>query len=249
MLRGFVVLLLIVASVFATWILQPIAGRSLLNAFDANAATRAGDAATRVTPALSRDLKPLGLALGNPVFVRIFKREGELELWMAGRDGSYRLFRTYPICYYSGALGPKRRQGDNQAPEGFYRIARGQLNPASRYHLAFNLGYPNAYERAHGYTGDFLMVHGNCVSIGCYAMGDAAIEEIYTLVDAALSAGQPAFDVHAFPFRLDDAALAAERASPWFDFWSELKPGYDAFERARRPPRVSVQARRYRIEG
>jgi murein L,D-transpeptidase YafK len=249
MLRGFAVLSLIAAAGIAAVLLQPITGRTLLNAIDANAATRAGDAAQRVTPALQRDLRPLGLEFGAAVFVRIFKREGELELWMAGRDGGYRLFRTYPICRYSGELGPKRRQGDNQAPEGFYRVARGQLNPASRYHLAFNLGYPNAYERAHGYTGDFLMVHGSCVSIGCYAMGDTAIEEIYTLADAALRAGQPAFEVHAFPFRLDDAALAAERASPWFDFWSELKPGYDAFERARRPPRVDVRNRRYRIEG
>lgn len=249
MRRGIVVLSLVAVAAIAAAVLQPITGHSLLNALDANAATRAGDAAVRVTPALTRDLKPLGLELGSAVFVRIFKREAELELWMAGRDGSYRLFRTYPICRYSGELGPKRRQGDNQAPEGFYRVARGQLNPASRYHLAFNLGYPNTYERAHGYTGDFLMVHGNCVSIGCYAMGDAAIEEIYTLVDAALRAGQPAFEVHAFPFRLDDAALAAERGSPWFDFWSELKPGYDAFERTRRPPRVAVRDRRYRIEG
>ncbi|MBL8297980.1 MAG: murein L,D-transpeptidase [Rhodanobacteraceae bacterium] len=228
---------------------EPLAGRRLMTAIDAHAATRASDAAQRVTPALQRDLRPLGLELGAAVFVRIFKRENELELWMAGSDGGYRLFRTYPICRYSGELGPKRRQGDNQAPEGFYRVARGQLNPASRYHLAFNLGYPNAYERAQGYTGDFLMVHGNCVSIGCYAMGDAAIEEIYTLVDAALRAGQPAFQVHAFPFRLDDAALAAERHSAWFDFWSELKPGYDAFERTRRPPRVDVRNRRYHIEG
>jgi murein L,D-transpeptidase YafK len=248
MRRGIVVLSLVAVAAIAAAVLQPITGRTLLNAIDAKAATRAADAAARVTPALVRDLAPLGLQLGDKVFVRIFKREGELELWMEGRGGFTR-FRTYPICRYSGELGPKRRQGDNQAPEGFYRVARGQLNPASRYHLAFNLGYPNAYERAHGYTGDFLMVHGSCVSIGCYAMGDDAIEEIYTLVDAALRAGQPAFDVHAFPFRLDDAALAAERASPWFDFWSELKPGYDAFERSRRPPDISVRERRYRVEG
>jgi murein L,D-transpeptidase YafK len=249
MLRAVVVLSFLAAASLAAFVLAPLTGRTLLNVIDANAATRAGEAASRVTPALTGDLKPLGLALGNAVFVRIFKREGELELWMASRGGGYQLFRTYPICRYSGELGPKRRQGDNQAPEGFYRVARGQLNPASRYHLAFNLGYPNAYERAHGYTGDFLMVHGSCVSIGCYAMGDDAIEEIYTLADAALRAGQPAFDVHAFPFRLDDAALKAERASPWFDFWSELKPGYDAFERSRRPPDISVRERRYRVEG
>jgi murein L,D-transpeptidase YafK len=247
MLRWMVIVWIAALSAAAPWAWSRAGGR-VMNVV-AGSQGRAEKAAARVTPGLQRDLAPLGLSLGAPAFVRIFKREGELELWLGGKDGGYRLFRTYPICNFSGQLGPKRRQGDNQAPEGFYRVARGQLNPASSYHLSFNLGYPNAYERAHGYTGDFLMVHGNCVSIGCYAMGDPAIEEIYTVVEAALRAGQPAFDVQAFPFRLDDAALAAERASPWFDFWSELKPGYDAFERTRRPPRVSVRERRYRIEG
>lgn len=222
-------------------------GRSVLNAVSGTTSDRAQQAAARVRPALERDLKQQGLRLGAPLFVRIFKQEAELELWLAGEDGRYRLFRTYPICRYSGRLGPKTRQGDNQAPEGFYRVGLGQLNPASSYHLSFNLGYPNAYERAMGYTGDFLMVHGSCVSIGCYAMGDAAIEQIYTLAETALRGGQQAFDVHAFPFRLDDAALAAQRSSPWFDFWSSLKPGYDAFERTQQPPRISVRDRRYRV--
>ena len=221
-------------------------GRTLMNGIDGRPG-RAEAAAARVRPALERDLAARGLAFGAPVFVRVFKREAQLELWLRARDGAYRLFRTYPVCAFSGELGPKRRQGDNQAPEGFYRVAAGQLNPASQFHLSFNLGYPNAYDRAHGYTGDFLMVHGACVSIGCYAMGDAAIEEIYTLVAAALAGGQRAFDVHALPFRLTTAALAAERDSPWHDFWSELKPGYDAFERTQRPPTIGVAARRYVI--
>ena len=247
MRRRWIVPLLVAALVAAApWAWARVGGR-VMNAVSGQ--SRPEQAAARVTSGLQRDLRTLGLALGAPAFVRIFKREGELELWLGGKDGRYQLFRTYPICTFSGQLGPKRRQGDNQAPEGFYRVARGQLNPASRYHLAFNLGYPNAYERAHGYTGDFLMVHGSCVSIGCYAMGDAAIEEIYTLAEAALRGGQKAFQVHAFPFRLDAAALAAQQSSPWFDFWSSLKPGYDAFERARQPPRVSVRERRYRIDG
>lgn len=220
-------------------------GRTLMNHVDAQPAGRAQAAAARVRPALERDLAAQGLAFGAPVFMRVFKREAELELWVRAKDGAYRRFRTYPICTFSGALGPKRRQGDNQAPEGFYRVALGQLNPASQFHLSFNLGYPNAYDRAHGYTGDYLMVHGSCVSIGCYAMGDAAIEQIYTLAEAALRGGQRAFDVHAFPFRLDPAALAVERASPWHDFWSDLKAGYDAFERTHRPPTVGVADKRY----
>ncbi|UXI69801.1 L,D-transpeptidase family protein [Tahibacter amnicola] len=230
------------AIVAAAWLGQGHA-RSALRTFVTS--DRAAAAAERVRPRLERDLAAKGLAFAAPVFLRIFKRERELELWVAGKGGRYALFRTYPICTFSGRLGPKTKQGDGQAPEGFYRVARGQLNPASAYHLAFNLGYPNAYDRAHAYTGDYLMVHGQCVSIGCYAMGDAAIEEIYTLVEAALRGGQPAVEVQAFPFRLEDAALAAESGSRWQAFWSELKPGYDAFERHRVPPRVTVQGKRY----
>lgn len=209
---------------------------------------RAREAAARVRPALERALAAKHLRYGAPVFVRIFKREAELELWLRGGDGKFMLFRKYPVCKFSGDLGPKQREGDNQAPEGFYSVAPRQLNPMSRYHLAFNLGYPNEYDRAHGRSGSALMVHGNCVSIGCYAMGDDRIEEIYALAAAALRAGQGAFDVHVFPFRPTDAALAASAASPWFDFWSALKPAYDDFERMRVPPRVTVENGRYRIE-
>lgn len=208
---------------------------------------RAIAAAARVRPLLERELAAQGLAFGAPAFVRIFKQEHELELWLARDDGTYALFRSWPICTWSGALGPKTRQGDGQSPEGFYRVAPGQLNPASNYHLAFNLGYPNAYDRAHARTGDFLMVHGNCVSIGCYAMGDGAIEEIYTLVSAALAHGQRAFEVHAFPFRFagaDDSRFADER---WGAFWREISAGYFAFERTHVPPRVAVQGGRYAV--
>jgi murein L,D-transpeptidase YafK len=223
-------------------------GRSLMSRVSPATGGRADAAATRVRPALERDLAALGLRFGAPAYVRLFKQDSELEVWLEGADARFVLFRRYPICTWSGALGPKQKQGDNQSPEGFYRVAAGQLNPASRYHLAFNLGYPNAYDRAHGRTGDFLMVHGNCVSIGCYAMGDAAIEEIYTLVAAALASGQRAFEVHAFPFRLEDATLAARRDSPWHPFWRELQPAYAQFERTRQVPRVRVQDGHYVVE-
>ncbi|MBN8482476.1 MAG: murein L,D-transpeptidase, partial [Xanthomonadales bacterium] len=206
---------------------------------------RAAAAAARVRPALEQALAGAGLHLGAPVFVRIFKEEGELELWLEGADGRHVLFRTWPICTWSGTLGPKLREGDGQAPEGFYRVGAAQMNPRSRFHLSFDLGYPNAYDRAHGRSGSFLMVHGACVSIGCYAMGDAAIEEIYTLVAAAQLGGQRAFDVHAFPFRPEAARLAAAKASPWHAFWSELAPAYKVFERTRRPPRIAVEHGRY----
>lgn len=209
---------------------------------------RARAAELRVRPDLESDLGKLGLRFGAAVYMRIFKREKLLELWVEDTDGRFVLFRSYPVCAYSGDLGPKLREGDNQAPEGFYRVTSRQLNPNSRFHLAFNLGYPNAYDRAQGRTGDFLMVHGSCVSIGCYAMGDDGIEEIYTLAAAALRGGQAAFDVHAFPFRLERRDLEVQRDSPWYAFWNELEPAYARFEQDRRVPRIRVVGGHYRIE-
>ncbi len=202
--------------------------------------------------AVLENLRPLlGRAQAHPgahVFVRIFKRESELELWLHGADG-YRLIKNYPICAWSGRLGPKLKEGDGQAPEGFYRVVRSALNPASRFHLSFNLGYPNAYDRAHGRTGSWLMVHGNCVSIGCYAMTDPGIEEIYTLMEAALENGQRAVPVHIFPFRMTDANMARASRSRWIGFWRNLKAGHDLFERTKRPPQVRVRNRSYTFPG
>jgi murein L,D-transpeptidase YafK len=179
------------------------------------------------------------------IFVRIFKEESELEIWKARDDGRFYHFKTYPICTWSGELGPKIRQGDKQAPEGFYTVTKRQMNPKSSYHLSFNLGFPNAYDRAHGRTGDFLMVHGNCTSAGCYAMTDGLVEEIYALAREQFEAGHEAFEVHAFPFRMTDANMARHRGSPHYRFWQTLKEGYDHFEVARQPPRVAVCERRY----
>ncbi|MEO8000287.1 MAG: murein L,D-transpeptidase family protein [Arenimonas sp.] len=219
----------------------------LLSAFSSTAFadSRAEQAAKRVKPALVASLAEQKLVYGSPVFIRIFKAEKTLEVWIRKKD-QYVLFHTYPICTYSGRLGPKTREGDNQAPEGFYRVGLNQLNPQSNYHLAFNLGYPNTYDRANGRTGDFLMVHGNCVSIGCYAMGDAAIEEIYTLMDVALHSGQKNIDVHIFPFRFDSTKIAWQ-TSEWQPFWSDLKIGFDAFNKTKTIPTVGVANRRYRI--
>lgn len=189
-------------------------------------------------------LKARGLALGNPVLVRIFKREFELELWMM-QGGRFRHLATYPICKWSGELGPKVRQGDRQAPEGFYTVDQGALNPNSAWHRSFNLGFPNAYDRAHGRTGSLLMVHGGCGSIGCYAMTNPVIAEIWKLVTAALKGGQPRFQVQVFPFRMTEANLARHAASPSAPFWAGLKPGYDLFEQSQVPPRVSVCGGKY----
>lgn len=202
------------------------------------------------TPDLSRlpeRLKAEGVAVGAPVFIRIFKREFELEVWLQ-RDGSFQRFATYPICRFSGTLGPKLRQGDRQAPEGFYTVDRAALNPQSRWHRSFNLGYPNAFDRAHARSGSLLMVHGGCSSIGCYAMTDPIIDEIWQLVTAALDRGQARFQVQVFPFRMTEANLASRAASPQAAFWRDLKRGYDLFEADRRPPKVSVCEGRYVFE-
>lgn len=196
------------------------------------------------TAKLSFELTNHGLSLGSPIFIRIFKETSELEVWLE-KDGSFLLFKTYPICYFSGKLGPKLKQGDKQSPEGFYFVPPRMLNPNSRFHLSFNLGYPNAYDRHHGRTGDFLMVHGGCQSIGCYAMQDEPIEEIYTLVQSALQNGQAFFRVHAFPFRMTDTNMQRHKDNDWHAFWQNLKTGYDYFEDKKIPPNVELSGGKY----
>ncbi len=191
-------------------------------------------------------LKAQGVALGAPIFIRIFKREFELELWMK-KGARFERFAVYPICNWSGALGPKLAEGDRQSPEGFYTVDARQLNPKSNYHRAFNLGFPNAFDRAHGRTGSFLMVHGACASVGCYAMTNPVIEEIWAIVQAALGAGQKRFHVHVFPFRMTEENLIRYHAMPWMEFWQNLKQGHDAFETAKLPPRISVCNGRYAV--
>ncbi len=182
-----------------------------------------------------------------PIFVRIFKAESELEVWKQREDGRFHHFRTYPICHWSGELGPKIRQGDKQAPEGFYTVNRHQMNPNSSFHLSFDLGYPNAYDRAHGRTGNFLMVHGKCRSAGCYAMTDALMEEIYALAREAFAGGQKLFHVHAFPFRLSEENMARVKGDPNYRFWRTLKEAYDYFEVTRQVPNVEICERRYYV--
>lgn len=176
---------------------------------------RSAAARQKVTP-------QLGHLFGCPVFLRAFKEEAELELWVQ-QGGVWQLHRTYPILGQSVTLGPKTAEGDGQVPEGFYAVTPRALNPCSNYHLAFNIGYPNAYDSAHGRTGSFIMIHGKERSVGCLAMGDAAIEEIYTLVAEALRAAPDRpVPVHLFPFRLTEERLIAEADSPHIDFWHYL---------------------------
>jgi murein L,D-transpeptidase YafK len=207
---------------------------------------RSRAAIKRVEPKVTADLAKQKLKLGDPVFVRIFKDPAILQIWIKKGD-RYERFRTYPICKFSGTLGPKLKEGDNQAPEGFYSVAPSQMNPNSRFHLSFNLGYPNAFDTHHKRTGSALMVHGSCVSIGCFAMGDEAIEEIWTICTRALEAGQKAFPVHIFPFPLNDAELKRRETNQWIAFWREIKPIYDSFEQNGVPPSVVVKDGRYTI--
>ncbi len=181
----------------------------------------------------------------SPILARIFKDEAEMEIWKKNRDGEYALLKTFPICRWSGDLGPKKKEGDRQAPEGFYTITPGQMNPNSNYFLAFNTGFPNAYDRAMGYTGSELMVHGDCSSRGCYAMTDEQIQEIYALARESFFGGQKSFQLQAYPFRMTALNMAKHRNNPNFAFWKMLKEGYDNFDATHQEPKVAVCDRHY----
>ena len=196
---------------------------------------------------LSGRLAEHGLSHGAPILMRIFKREFELELWMQ-RDGVFHRFVTYPICRWSGTLGPKLAQGDGQAPEGFYLVDKTALNPNSRWYRSFNLGYPNGFDRALGRTGSFLMVHGGCASVGCYAMTNAQMDEIWRLVNAAFDGGQKQFQVQVYPFRMTGEKLASYGRDPNLPFWRDLKRGHDLFEATLQPPKASACGGRYVFE-
>jgi len=192
---------------------------------------------------------PIRFGMGDQVFVRIFKQEGQLELWLRKSNSRFSLYKTYPICKWSGKLGPKLKEADYQSPEGFYSVSAKQLHPHSNYHRAFNVGYPNAFDRQNGRTGGLVMVHGACKSVGCFAMTDRGIEEIYAFVEAAMRAGQREVQLHIFPFRLTEQAIARETGGSWLafvgaggnykhwtEFWHNLKQGYDIFEQTGEPP-------------
>jgi murein L,D-transpeptidase YafK len=196
-------------------------------------------------PALAAEVDKRNMPRESPILVRIFKEESELEVWKQDAEGKFALLKTYPICRWSGELGPKVKMGDRQAPEGFYTITPGQMNPNSNYYLAFNLGFPNAYDKANDRTGEFLMVHGDCSSAGCYAMTDEQIQEIYALGRDSFLGGQKAFQVQAYPFRMTALNMAKHRDNPNMPFWRMIKDGNDHFEVTRAEPHVDVCDKRY----
>jgi murein L,D-transpeptidase YafK len=198
-----------------------------------------------VSPKLIADMVAKDMDLQSPMLVRLFKQEAELEVWKQDRSGRFALLKTYPICRWSGDLGPKVREGDRQAPEGFYSISPAQMNPQSAYYLSFNTGYPNAYDRSLGHTGSELMVHGDCSSRGCYAMTDEQIAEIYSLGRESFFGGQRAFQFQAYPFKMTPINMAKHRNNPNMAFWRMIKEGYDHFEVTRQEPKVDFCEKKY----
>jgi len=198
-----------------------------------------------VPPKLIQAMTEKNMDLNSPILVRIFKQEAELEVWKQDRNGQFALLKTYPICRWSGDLGPKVREGDRQAPEGFYTITPAQMNPQSAYYLSFNTGYPNAFDQALGRTGSQLMVHGDCSSRGCYAMTDEQIAEIYSLGRESFFGGQRAFQLQAYPFKMTPVNMAKHRNNPNMPFWKMIKEGYDHFEVTKQEPRVDFCEKKY----
>ncbi len=222
-----------------------IAAAIALAGCNAEDITPTGRAMAPLSPRMVAEIQSKNMDPNSPILVRVFKQEAELEMWKQNRDGQYALLKTYPICRWSGDLGPKKKEGDRQAPEGFYTITPGQMNPNSNYYLAFNTGYPNTYDRAWGRTGSELMVHGDCSSRGCYAMTDEQIQEIYALARDSFFGGQREFQFEAFPFHMTALNMAKHRNNPNFKFWKMLKEGYDDFEATHQEPKVAVCEKRY----
>ncbi len=211
---------------------------------------RAAVAVERATPKVTARLRALGASLGDPVFIRAYKQEKRLYLYVQpGGTGRFVEFASWPICAASGVLGPKKAEGDKQVPEGVYGVTPEAMNNASSYHLSMNVGYPNAFDQALGRTGSFIMIHGRCESVGCLAMTDPVIEDIWTLVSAAHRAGQDKVDVHIFPFVLSVKALESHTQSEHLAFWTDLMAIQNAFDTNGLPPRVTINAGRYGVAG
>jgi murein L,D-transpeptidase YafK len=190
-------------------------------------------------------IEKMGSATGRGTMIRIFKESSELELWKETAAGTYKLFRTYEICAWSGELGPKIKEGDRQSPEGFYNITPALMNPNSNYYLSFDTGFPNKFDRAHARTGSDLMIHGDCSSRGCYSMTDEAIAEIYAIVRESFAGGNATVQLQIFPFRMTPANIARHAQSQHMSFWRSIKEGYDRFEIAHVPPFWDVCEKRY----
>ncbi|WP_342150561.1 murein L,D-transpeptidase family protein [Methylorubrum sp. SB2] len=221
---------------------------ALLALFAVAVPARADKASQPIPAATLALMTAKGTTAASPILLRAYKRESEIELWKRNGAGRYVPIKTYPICRWSGQLGPKTKNGDRQVPEGFYTVAKSQMNPNSRYYLSFDIGYPNAYDRAHGATGSAIMVHGICSSMGCFAMTDQVAGELFAVAREAFAGGQTAFQFQAFPFRMTAANMARHRTDPNIGFWRQLKEGSDRFEATGEEPVVGVAAGRYAFQ-
>jgi murein L,D-transpeptidase YafK len=196
-------------------------------------------------PELVELMDKKGMRKEYPILLRIYKDDSELEVWKQNNEGRYAFLKSYKICAWGGKLGPKITQGDYQSPEGFYQVKPSQMNPKSSYYLAFDIGYPNSFDKAYNRTGGDIMVHGDCSSSGCFAMTDPQVEEIYALAREAFAGGQRSFQVQSLPFRMTAKNMAKYRSSPHFAFWQNLKEGADHFELTGIEPKVDVCNKRY----
>ena len=217
----------------------------LLGVALSNASALADKANAPIPAATLALMSARGTDAASPIVLRAYKKESEIEVWKRNAAGRYVPIKTYPICRWSGQLGPKTKTGDRQTPEGFYTVAKSQMNPNSRYYLSFDVGYPNAYDRAHGGTGSAVMVHGVCSSMGCFAMTDRSVGEIYAIARDALKGGQAAFQFQAYPFRMSAENMARHRTDPNYPFWQQLKEGADRFEALGEELQVGVEGGRY----
>ncbi|MFO1101749.1 MAG: murein L,D-transpeptidase family protein [Methylocystis sp.] len=226
----------------------PALGLAVLAAFALSACEQSGLAHRSQAPIPYQTvalMEQVGTTKEAPMLIRAYKKEAELEIWKMRSDGRYVHLKTFPMCRWSGQLGPKRQQGDRQVPEGFYSIGPAQMNPNSSYYLSFNVGYPNALDRALGHTGGDIMVHGACSSAGCFSMTDNQIAEIYAIARTSLAGGQRSIQMQSFPFRMTAENLAKHRLDPNIDFWKQLKEGSDHFEVTLQEPQVAFCNRRY----
>jgi murein L,D-transpeptidase YafK len=198
-----------------------------------------------ISSATLAKMEALDTTPSSPTVIRTYKKEAELEIWKMKSNGEYALLKTYPMCRWSGQLGPKKREGDMQVPEGFYSIAPGQMNPNSHYYLAFNVGYPNAYDRAYGRTGGSVMVHGVCSSAGCFSMTDEQVADIYAIARDSFAGGQREIQLQSYPFHMTAQNMAKFRLDPNIDFWKNLKDGSDHFEVTKNEPSVLVCGKHY----
>src|SRR6185503_17852851 len=222
-----------------------IAASFALAGCDTDGVVPSGRANAPLSDKMVAELQSKHMDKESPILVRLYKEEAELEVWKKNQDGEFALLKTYPICRWSGDLGPKVREGDRQAPEGFYSISPAQMNPQSAYYLSFNTGYPNAFDKALGRTGSQLMVHGDCSSRGCYAMTDEQIAEIYSLGRESFFGGQKSFQLQAYPFKMTPANMAKHRNNPNMPFWKMIKEGNDHFEVTKQEPKVDFCEKKY----